>query len=754
MQSKFLTDSSRKRRYWLASIGCILVLALVAESLRMQGRLETAAHVEGSESERVDQQLTRQFHSTFVSSAILVIQGLPPPDSKEGRQALMEIDTAVKKQVGVSGTFSHLDWSDPVFLGEGGGTFIIVGLSGPDDLVEATIPRLRALAQSLLNQMQNRYPTLKLELTGETPINFDLRKVSSDDVRGAESRVVPLILLLLLAAFASLVAAVLPLAVGLLAMQMTLGAAAILSRWWHLSILIENIATMLGLGIGIDYALLMVSRFREARSEGQSPSDASHTAARHAGRTLLVSALTVAIGFAALVVIPISDVRSIGVAGFLVAGACVLLANLILPAVLELLGTRIDAGRLPIQKWANPNSSQVRERWRAWAYIVTAHPWMALLLAASPLLFLASQALHLAPGLPRIDWLPRGAESVRALHSLDSMGRTDIVQSLHVILELPPGSEITTYSGWNATRLLARRLTDDKRTARVISLPSLLGGGLGPSFLPLVPAETRRNFLRSDGRATLLEVLPATEVSTSDLSGWVRELRTANVGEITELSGATIGVGGIAAFNEDYDATLLKQLPRVAALVFGGTLLALLVGFRSFAVALKAIALNLLSVAAALGALVLVFQDGYGSGLLGIPGGTGTVFSMVPIVAFAVVFGLSMDYEVFLVARVLEARRSGLSEIDAIAEGVARTGGLITSAAAIMLVVFAAFTFGENLVTKMLGFTLAVAVLIDATLVRMVIGPALLRLGGDWNWWPWGLAGAEARGMQVGSKSE
>ena len=750
MQAKFLTDT-RKRRYWLASIGCILVLALVAESFRMEGRLETAAHVEGSESERVDQQLTRQFHSTFVSSAILVIQGLP--DSKEGRQALMEIDTAVKKEVGVSGTFSDLDWNDPVFLGGGGGTFIIVGLSGSDELVDATIPRLRALAQSLLKQMRNRYPTLKLELTGETPINFDLRKISSDDVTHAESRVVPVVVVLLLATFASLVAALLPLAVGLLAMLMTLGAAAILTRWWHLSILVENIATMLGLGLGIDYALLMVSRFREARSEGQSPSDASHTAARHAGRTLLVSASTVAIGFAALLIIPISDVRSIGVAGFLVAGACVLLATLILPVILDLLGRRIDAGRLPIQKWANPNSPQARERWRAWAHIVIANPWMSLLLAVTPLLFLASQALHLAPGLPRIDWLPRDAESVRALHSLDNMGRTDIVQSLHVILELPPGSEIATYSGWNATRLLATRLTSDKRTDRVISLPSLLGRGLGPSFLPLVPAETRRNFLRSDGRATLLEVLPADEVSTSELSGWVRELRTANVREITELSGATIRVGGIGAFNVDYDSTLLKQLPRVAALVFGGTLLALLIGFRSFAVALKAILLNLLSVVAALGALVLVFQDGYGSGLLGIPGGTGTVFSMVPIVAFAIVFGLSMDYEVFLVARVLEARRSGLSEIDAIAEGVARTGGLITSAAAIMFVVFAAFTFGDILVTKMLGFTLAVAVLIDATLVRMVIGPALLRLGGGWNWWPWGLAGVEAREMQVGSKS-
>jgi putative drug exporter of the RND superfamily len=318
-------------------------------------------------------------------------------------------------------------------------------------------------------------------------------------------------------------------------------------------------------------------------------------------------------------------------------------------------------------------------------------------------------------------------------------------------LELPPGSQITTYSGWNATRLLTDRLMSDKRADRVISLPNLVGRGLGPSFLPLLPAETRRNFLRNDGRATLLELLPAREVSTSELSRWVRELRGANVREITELPGASIRVGGIAAFNEDYDSVLRDLLPRVMALVLGGTLVALLIGFRSFLVPLKAIALNLLSVAAALGALVLVFQDGHGSGLLGVTGGaTGAVFSTVPIVAFAIVFGLSMDYEVFLVARVLEARRSGLSETDAIAEGVAKTGGLITSAAAIMVVVFVAFTFGEVLVIKMLGFTLAVAVLIDATLVRMVIGPALLRLGGDWNWWPWGLARAGAGASKPG----
>jgi RND superfamily putative drug exporter len=208
---------------------------------------------------------------------------------------------------------------------------------------------------------------------------------------------------------------------------------------------------------------------------------------------------------------------------------------------------------------------------------------------------------------------------------------------------------------------------------------------------------------------------------------------------LTGAPGATLEIGGIPALNADYQTIVDRHVAPVTALVVGGTLIALLCGFRSIFAAVKAIALNLLSVAASFGALVLVFQDGHLSRLLGVPGGTGSVFPLVPIVAFAIVFGLSMDYEVFLVARVLEARRSGLTEANAIPEGMARTAGLITSAAAIMIVVFAAFTFGSFMVVKMIGFTLAAAVSIDATLVRIVVGPALLRIAGDWNWWPGGL---------------
>jgi RND superfamily putative drug exporter len=323
------------------------------------------------------------------------------------------------------------------------------------------------------------------------------------------------------------------------------------------------------------------------------------------------------------------------------------------------------------------------------------------------------------------------------------MDRAGVVYSLRMVVELPNDSIAQTDAGWNALDRISKQLAGDPRTARVISITTIAEGNR--SALGDLPRETRRTFLSSDGRAALLEVLPKGSVSLRDQVDWVRELRKSGAVTLTGVSGATLEIGGIPALNADYQTIVMKRVVPVTALVVGGTLLALLGGFRSVFAAVKAIVLNLISVAASFGALVLVFQDGHGSGFLGVQGGTGSVFPLVPIVTFAIVFGLSMDYEVFLVARVLEARKSGLSEADAIPEGMARTAGLITSAAAIMIVVFAAFTFGNFLVVKMIGFTLAVAVFLDATLVRIVIGPALLRIAGDWNWWPGGLARHEGR---------
>src|SRR5580692_12681048 len=307
------------RRFWVSGIVFAVAIALLPFSFHAERHLETATRVEGSQAETVRQELADGFRSPFVDQVVLVIQGLPPADSEAGTQALEPIVTALRAQPGVSGAVSYLDSRDPIFVGRGGGTFVLVGLTSTEGPVELLVPKLHQLASSLESQLRGRYPAVKLELTGEIPLNFDIRKASSDDVRRGESLVIPATLALLLWAFGSFVAALIPLAVGQLAIATTLAITGFLAQRWHLSILVQNLATMLGLGLGIDYALLMISRFRDAICTGCPGPEASILASRQAGRTLLISASTVAIGFLALLTVPISEIRSIGIAGVLVA---------------------------------------------------------------------------------------------------------------------------------------------------------------------------------------------------------------------------------------------------------------------------------------------------------------------------------------------------------------------------------------------------------------------------------------------------
>jgi len=739
-------DAAR-RRFWLAISGFVMALALMPFSYKVERHLETAAHIKGGEAEKVDLELAQRFQSPYAHRLVVVISGIPDPDSAESADALEFLTSSLRSVSGVSGAVSSVDWPDPLFTGDNGGALIIVGLDPHDKVVEDLVPILRAKADWMEGQLRSKYSNIKLQITGEAPINFDLRKVSAEDVKHAEERAMPVTLVLLLVAFGSLVAALLPLGIGLLSISTALGAAALLAHYLHLSILVQNLATMLGLGLGIDYALLMVSRFREALAEGHEPGPAADIAGGQAGRTLVISATTVAIGFSALLTVPISELRSIGIAGLLVTVLSVLLCVSILPWVLSLLGHRIDSARVRLsgKKMKTRESlCAASERWVRWGSIITRRPWTALLVAGVPLLILAFQARRISPGIPEHDSLPAAAESVKALRTLQGMGRSGIVQSLRVVLELPPQSPALSPAGWLAVSRLTEHFQSDPRAQEVLSLPTLTAMSEAAQAVDDLPQPIRESFLRSDGQATLIELLPASTLPPNEQIRWVREVRSSDVAAITGVPGVVLQVGGIPALDADYDSVVKKRLPSVVLGVVLGSLLALLIGLRSLFAAVKAVLLNLLSVGASFGALVLVFQEGHGSKLFGLDGPTGTVYPIVPILAFAIVFGLSMDYEVFLVARVLEERRGGLSERSAVIEGLARTAGLITSAAAIMIAIFITFTVGSFLVVQMLGFTLAAAVFIDATVVRMVVGPALLQLAGDWNWWPFGLYGAPA----------
>ncbi len=507
-------DAAR-RRFWFAMAGFVMALALLPFSYKVERHLETAVHIKGGESEKVDLELAQGFQSPYAHRLVLVISGIPDPDSANGADALSFLTRSLRSVPGVSGAISSLDWPDPLFTGNNGGALIIIGLDPHAD-TEALIPTLRAKAEWMEGQLRSQYPKIKLEITGETPLNFDLRKVSADDVTHAEERAMPVTLVLLLLAFGSFVAALLPLGVGLLSISMAMGAAALLAHFLQLSILVQNLATMLGLGLGIDYALLMVSRFREALAEGYDPGPAADIAARQAGRTLIISATTVAIGFSALLTVPISELRSIGIAGLLVTVLSVMLCTFILPWVLSLLGHRIDSARVRL----SARRVETREslcaasvRWVRWGGIITRRPWTALLVVGIPLLALAYQGRKISPGVPDHNSLPAAAESVQALHTLQKMGRSGIVQSLRVILELPPQSPALSPAGWLAVSRLTQHFQSDPRAEEVLSLPTLTGMSDNPDAIKDLPEPMRKSFLRNDGQATLIELLPTTTLS-------------------------------------------------------------------------------------------------------------------------------------------------------------------------------------------------------------------------------------------------
>jgi RND superfamily putative drug exporter len=732
------------RHPWLIGIFWLVVtVVLVPGATHVEDRLEVAARMPSEQAQAVHDDLQRRFRSPFTDRVLLVVEGVPLPATPEGREALETIVRDIKKVPGVVGTLSSLDTRDAIFAGKEGGFLVVVGLDAGGRPVEDLLPRLRETTAALAAKLKPAHPQAWMGWTGEVPLNFDLRRASAADARAAEFRVLPLTLLLLLFAFGGAIAAVLPIAIGVLSIVLSLGVAAWLSRYFAISILIQTIASMIGLGLGIDYALLTVSRFREALATGRGAAPAAEETARRAGWTILLSAFPVTIGFAALLTIPLSEQRSVGLAGLLVTLFALLLSVTLLPALLSRLGRGIDA--LRIRRLRPQRAASGSEAWRRWGNRVTARPVLALVLASAPLLLLAVQGRRLGTASPLGDWLPKGSESVRAYHQLDAMGRSNLIHSLRIVLDLPKGIELDSEEGWDAAVRLFQKLRSDGRFERVQCLPAIFDRPDGRRFLPLLSPAVRRTLEASDGTATLFESIPASRLTPNDQVNLAREVRTWNAAEITGLPGVRMSVGGRPAFDADYEDIVARHFHRVVILVVVGTFLALFAGFRSLLVALKAVILNLLSVGAAFGALVLVFQEGHGARWVGLAGPTGSVFPIIPVLVFCIVFGLSMDYEVILVARVAEARRGGLGESAAIAEGLARTATVITSAAAIMIAVFVGFTLGNFLPVKMLGFALSVAVFIDAVAVRMVIGPALLRLAGRWNWWPGGLRETSSR---------
>ena len=493
---------------WIAAAA-----ALLPQALRAPERMRVSSGILGSESAAVDEALEHRLASPFATSALLVMTGLPAPDRPEGRAILAEAVAELRTVRGVRQTLSYVDYADPLLVGRGG-TIVVLGLDPGVERVDRLVPALREATARLEARLRQRAPGIALRLTGEGPINYDIWRTSADDTAHAERRTLPLTLVLLAIAFGAAAAALLPVVSGALAVSLSLGVLSLVALRMPVAILALNVVSMVGLALGIDYALLSVSRFRESLAAGEPPAEAARTAARHAGATIALSGLPVAIGFLALLLVPLDELRSAALGGLVVTFVSVLLAATLLPALLGWLGPRLEAGRF----WRRDSEAE-RARYRRWASFVVARPGVVLALALPPLLLLAAQGLRLDPAEPHGSWLPAATESARAEDDLAAMGRRGVALRAAACWSRCPRRRRCSRSR------AGRRAFSWRRHSRPIPgwRPSARCAACSASAPRATPPRScrpwrssrrfaKRSFLAEEGDAFLLEVIPREEL--------------------------------------------------------------------------------------------------------------------------------------------------------------------------------------------------------------------------------------------------
>jgi RND superfamily putative drug exporter len=513
---------------------------------------------------------------------------------------------------------------------------------------------------------------------------------------GAEAAGLLAALVVLVVAFGTIVAAVVPMALALVAVATGLGAITLLAKAMEVSSAAPTMGAMIGLGVGIDYALFIVARYRGNRAAGQDNPSAMSDAMGSAGAAVLIAGGTVVLAMAALVLTGLGFLASIGLSASLVALFAVATALTLLPALLSLLGDRIDAWRL-VGRQRLVKQAEDTAWWR-FAHRVSGRPWPYLIVASVVLLALAAPALQMETGFPDAGDDSTSTTHRRAYDLLAEGFGPGFNGPLLLVVDLrSPGVDAETIPA------LTERVAADPGIAMVGE----------PHTSPA-------------GDTVVLPTIPTTapaDAATSETLQRVRDLVPANV-----------AVSGLTAMTDDLTKQLGDTLPIFIAAILAASFLLLMVVFRSIAVPLKAAAMNLLSIGGAYGIVVAVFQWGWLKDLLNLDH-TLVIASPLPTIFFAVLFGLSMDYEVFLLARIREAYDATGDNAESVARGMAATGRVITSAALIMTVVFLSFVANPSPLVKMLGLGLSTAILLDATIVRMVVVPATMALLGRANWW-------------------
>jgi len=585
-------------------------------------------------------------------------------------------------------------------------------------------------------------PNLEMTVGGGPVFYADIQSVSEADLRRAELLAFPFALLALLLVFRSVIAAGLPAAVGGCSVVVSLALLYLLATATPVSIFALNITTLFGLGLGVDYSLFMVSRFREELAAGREINDAVGRTMATAGRSVFFSGLAVSIGLLGLVILPLNVLHSVGIGGMLTVALAILAAVTLLPALLSLLGMRVNA--LPVRlPWPRSRAAQgeMAEEHRFWHRLATGvmrHPVAVLLPVLAFMLLLGVPYLSVRLAAPDASILPASVKS-RAAYDLLAE-RFDARQTTPIILAVRTNGSPTSAANLTALDSYVRRLESDPRVAQVTSIVSL-DPRLTLAQYQLMYADPKTiadpyisqsvQYLAGSD-ITLVQVISRYGMIDTRSEDLVQAIRNT-----PPPAGLHVLVDGGTAGVIDYVNTLYNEFPRALLVVALITYLALMLLFRSLVLPLKAILMNALSIVAAYGALVFIFQQGHFSNILNFTP-LGFVEASAPIMMFCALFGLSMDYEVFLLSRVREAYEQTGDNTRSVAMGLERSGGIITSAAAIVFLVSIAFATADMVIVKALGVGMALAVLLDATLVRGLLVPATMRLLGNVNWWwPW-----------------
>ncbi|MGA2321982.1 MAG: MMPL family transporter [Solirubrobacteraceae bacterium] len=579
-------------------------------------------------------------------------------------------------------------------------TFQITG--DPNTAQDRVAPALAATAA-----VQRAYPGLFIGEFGDASATKALDKVISDDFHKAEETSLPVTLFILLLAFGALVAAGVPLLLGFTAVLTALGLSDLFSHLLHVNSSITSVILLIGLAVGIDYSLFYLRRVRQERAHGRTPEEALQVAAATSGRAVLISGLIVMIAMTGMFFMGSLVFTAFGIGTVTVVAVALVGSLTVLPAVLARLGDRVDRGQVPGLKRlrAKPGES------RFWAVIVGVALRRPLLwggVAAALLVALAIPAFSLHTVEPGFQGLPRNIPVMRVYQ--------------HIQNEFPGGAVPET------VMISARDVTSPNVIAGITALKRA-ALATGEMYQPITVEVSA-----SHQAARVSIPLRGTGTNAASIAALTRLRNRVIPATIDKVPGVTAHTFGETGDSVDFNNSMKSHAPLVFVWVLGLAFLLLLVTFRSIVIPLTAIVLNLLSVGAAYGVLVLVFQQGHLQSLLGFTS-IGGITAWLPLFLFVILFGLSMDYHVFILSRVREAHDNGMSTEDAVAHGIKATAGVVTSAAIVMVAVFAIFATLEEITFKMLGVGLAVAVLLDATIVRAVLLPAAMKLLGDWNWY-------------------